>query len=156
MVKKSRFSMLEVNDETPEEIREEDLNIHKNKKLKKVREVKTIVSKEDFENNLKKHELKIQKKKIKEEKEKIKDEIDRVRKYAYIKILIGAGLTSIGLYRISIGRYYYQVNENRVGEGNLHVTNVKEELSKKDVANILFVVVGVFMILKFLRKKGVK
>ena len=70
MVKKSRFSMLEVNDETPEEIKEEDLNIHKNKKLKKVREVKTIVSKEDFENNLKKHELKIQKKKIKEEKEK--------------------------------------------------------------------------------------
>ena len=156
MVKKSRFSMLEVNDETPEEIREEDLNIHKNKKLKKVREVKTIVSKEDFENNLKKHELKIQKKKINKEKEKIKDEIDKIRKYAYIKILIGAGLTSVGLYRILIGKYYHQVNEIREGEGHLYVTNVKEELSKKDVANILFVVVGVIMILKFLRKKGVK
>ena len=35
MSKKNRFSMLEVNDETPKEIKEEDLNIHKNKKNKK-------------------------------------------------------------------------------------------------------------------------
>ena len=149
MNKKNRFSMLEVGPEDKTAKLPSAENIaNKNPEVSKkfVKEMKTIIPNNEFEENLKKHKLKEQIKDIHVKKQVIESKILQIKKMAWIKI-------AIGIYIVVLVSKKYIWDDSRIkalgnGEGELIVT--KQSLNQNDV--ILIILIISFIYLSFFYK----
>ena len=71
-------------------------------KLSRPTDIKVIVEKDIFKDNLEKHKLNVKKKEIKMEQVKIKIEVEELKKMAFMKIYIGLAIIAIGLGHIVV------------------------------------------------------
>lgn len=144
MNKKNRFSMLEVSPEdktskhsSSEKIAQENPEVPK----KLVKEMKTIIPNNEFEENLKKHNLKEQIKDIHVKKQVIESKILQIKRMAWIKI-------AIGIYIVVLVSKKYIWSDSRIkalgnGEGELIVT--KQSLNQNDVILILLIIAFIYL-----------
>lgn len=144
MNKKNRFSMLEVGSEDKtskqspaEKIAKENPEVSK----KLVKEMKTIIPNNEFEENLKKHKLKEQVKDIHVKKQVIESKILQIKRMAWIKI-------AIGIYIVVLVSKKYIWSDSRIkalgnGEGELIVT--KQSLNQNDVILILLIIAFIYL-----------
>ena len=158
MNRKNRFNMLEIEHgdgntdqakvlkkEISEKIKKQEIN-NKNK-----RDFKVIIDQKDFDQNLKKHQLKNQKEEIKKQKIELKETIKTLKGQAYIQIAIGLAMTILGTINLFKDRTTTTIGEmKKIGDSTPYyektITTKKVFLNRENYIHLLSLLVGLYLI----------
>ena len=164
MNRKNRFNMLEIEhgDGNTDQAKALKNEINENKKKKEKnnknkRDFKVIIDQKDFDQNLKKHKLKIHKEDIKKEKVEIKKTIKELKKLAYLQIAFGVILTLFGIFKMfesktlnSSTRFFGTSGGHTRYEINVEKSDVY--LDRGNYLHLLSIIAGLYLVFK--KKKG--
>ena len=126
----------------------------KNKNNKNKRDFKVIIDQKDFEQNLKKHQLKNQREEIKKNKVKLKETIKSLKLQAYIQMALGIALTISGVINMFSDRTTSTVDGplKTLGDGDPYfertITKEKVFLNRENYIHILCMLIGIHLIFK--------
>ena len=158
MNRKNRFNMLEIEHgdgntdqakvlkkEISEKIKKQEIN-NKNK-----RDFKVIIDQKDFDQNLKKHQLKNQKEEIKKQKIELKETIKTLKGQAYIQIAIGLAMTILGTINLFKDRTTTTIGEmKKIGDSTPYyektITTKKVFLNRENYIHLLSLLVGLYLL----------
>lgn len=142
MNKKNRFSMLEVEPKGKENSKASaPLNEGPcPERSQAVNRPKVIVADEDFENNLKHHKLKIQVKELQHQKKVIESRILRIKREAWIKIILGIFIIA------TVARKYVQGDRQakNIGNNQIEVLITKSTFNMNDFLIVILILIFIY------------
>ena len=131
--------------EISEKTKKQEIN-NKNK-----RDFKVVIDQKDFDQNLKKHQLKNQKEEIKKQKIELKETIKTLKGQAYIQIAIGLAMTILGAINLLKDRTTTTIGEiQNIGDGTPYyektIETKKVFLNRENYIHLLTLFVGIYLL----------